>query len=886
MWTVADLVETVARRGDDPVLAMVRAESVEALSGRELADLARRLARGLREHDIGPGDPVFLIGPNSAPWVIVRLAAALIGAVPVAADDLSSEAEIATIVADSGARIAFASAAHAQHLRNVDTEFPLYKLDEGGVDDVAVWRDLLAAEPLMEQPALVADAPAMIVYTSGTTGAPKSFALTHANMAANVEALLGERVIGRTDRVLLPLPLHHVFPLLVGMLTTLATGATLVFPAAPTGPQIAAALRLAKVTVIVGVPRLYAALLGGVEARVAARGGVARALFNGLLAVSVAARRRGLRLGRRLFGRLHEQVGPDLRLMVSGGAKLESPVIWKLEGLGWEVLSGYGLAETGSMFTGNLPRRKRIGSEGRPLGAGEIRIAEPDGDGVGEIQLRGANVFAGYRNNQLANEAAFTADGWFRTGDLGTLDAEGFLTVTGRVKEQLVLGGGKKIMPEELERHYAAATYIHEIAVIERDGKLVALVVPDMAALHAAGMTRPEGAVRVALAERAQSLPAYQRVTGLALAREPLPRTRLGKYQRFLLPKLYDAILRGEARAAPKALSPEDQALVGMSPARDVWELLSSRYADKGITLDSNLALDLGLDSLEWMTVALELEARLKVQLTENMMAKAATVRDLIAVITAALDTESGSLPATAPNATGLDVEQWVRPTGPALVALGLLLYSLNWLTMRLMFRLRSAGQEHVPAEGPFVLIANHASDLDPPAIAAALSWWRLRRIYWAGDIGRLFQRGWQRMFARASHIFPVNERSPSSTLGNAKTILGRGRALVWFPESWRTPNGELQRFLPGIGLLLTERPVAVVPAYVEGSFEALPRTAKWPRPHAIHVRFGPPIPAETIRALSTEPEAVQRIVSLLESRVVELERHAKGPVSKAVHMD
>lgn len=885
MWNVADLVQTMAERGDNSVLTTVAGERLVEHSGAELADLVRRLAQGLRAAGLRDGDPVFMVGPNSVAWVVVRLAAALAGGVPVACDDQASKEEVAAIVADSGCRLAFAGAAHADHVRAAAGDCPLYLLEEVGKETAPSWRALLADGPLAEPPQLSPEAPALIVYTSGTTGAPKSFVLTHGNIAANVEVLLKERVITTADRVLLPLPLHHVFPLLVGMLTTLATGATLVFPAAATGPQIAAAIRLAQVTVIVGVPRLYTALLAGIEARVAARGTLARLLFHGLCAVSVTLHQRfGWRVGRRLFASLHRQVGLGLRLMVSGGAKLEESVVWKLEGLGWEVLSGYGLAETASMFTGNLPHRKRIGSEGRPL-TGEIRIAEPDSEEIGEIQLRGANVFAGYRNNPEANQAAFTADGWFRTGDLGALDADGFLYVTGRVKEQIVLGGGKKVMPEELERHYAASPYIQEIAVLEREGKLVALVLPNLPALRAAGITRPADAIRIALSERGHTLPSYQRVAGFALAREPLPRTRLGKYQRFRLPALYDAIQRGEVRARPQALSPEDQALVGSSPAREVWDFLKSRYADSGVTLESNLALDLGLDSLEWMTVALEIEARAKVQLTEEMIAGSATVRDLISAIVAAATQPIPGQPITgeataAALKPGLDVDHWLLPTGSALTILGLLLYGVNWLVMHGIFRLRAGGRQYIPADGPFVIVANHVSDLDPPALAAAMSWRRLRRLYWAGDVTRLFRSGLQRVFARAVHLFPVDERSPAVTLGNAKTILERGLGLVWFPESWRSPTGELQRFLPGIGLVLMEKPVTVVPAYIRGTFEAMPRNRRWPKPTAIRVIFGRPIPAEDVQKLTMEPDGAHRIVTLLHGTVAALEQASKGSYS------
>lgn len=886
MWNVADLVRTVAAQGDRPVLVTMADDVPQALGGRELADRVRRLARGLQLAGVKPGDTLILAGPNSLPWVVVRLAASLIGAVPAACDDQSSPADIAAIVKDSRARIAFASAAHLPAVRDAASVGSALYLLEDERGEVGSWRDLLADEPLADDlPPPAADAPAMIVYTSGTTGAPKSFVLTHGNIAANLEALLAERVITEHDRVLLPLPLHHVFPLLIGLLTTLASGATLVFPAAATGPQIAAALKLAQVTVIVGVPRLYAALLGGIEARVAARGGVARRLFQTLLALSVALRRRGLRVGRRLFDGLHRQVGP-VRLMVSGGAKLEAPIIWKLEGLGWEVLSGYGLAETASMFTGNLPGRKRIGSEGRPLGPGSIRIAEPDSEGTGEIQLRGANVFAGYRDNPEANRAAFSSDGWFRTGDLGSLDRDGFLFVTGRLKEQIVLGGGKKVMPEELERHYGASPYIQEVALLERDGKLVAIVLPDVAAVHAAGLTRPDDAVRIALGEGGQSLPAYERVAGFVLAREPLPRTRLGKYQRFRLPQLYDAIQRGEVRQKPKVLSPEDQALIAASPAREVWELLAARYDTKGISLDSNLALDLGLDSLEWMTVAIEIEARVKVRLTEDMLADAPTVRDLLAVITDAAAHPQGEAKTSTQNALAADLDKWLQPTGPGMLLLGLLLYSLNWLLMRGVFRLRANGVAHIPADGTFVLVANHVSDLDPPVLAASMSWHRLRRLYWSGDVNRLFTNGVQRVLARAMHIFPVDERSPASTLGNAKAVLDRGAALCWFPESWRSPTGELQRFLPGIGLILADRPVTVVPAYIKGAFEALPRTRHWPRLHPILVTFGKPIPASRIQALAREPDGAARIVSLLHDEVAALERSVQATISKTPALD
>src|SRR5690606_21261363 len=287
-------------------------------------------------------------------------------------------------------------------------------------------------------------------------------------------------------------------------------------------------------------------------------------MFRALLGLSRNARKLGIRLGPALFGSLHRQFGPSLRLLISGGARLNPNEMLQLEALGWEVLSGYGLAETASIFTGNRPGQKRFGSEGRPLGDGQIRIAKAEGDGAGggEIQRKGTSVFSGYRNNDEANAEAFTEDGWFRTGDLGHLDDHGSLYVTGRAKELIVLGGGKNVFPEEIEKVYAESPYIQEIAVLERQGALVALIRPEMTEIQKGGNLNVADVIRVAVAEQSQKLPSFERLAGFAIAREPLPRTRLGKYQRFLLPDLYEAALAGRDRPTPAEISAEDRALL------------------------------------------------------------------------------------------------------------------------------------------------------------------------------------------------------------------------------------------------------------------------------------------------------------------------------------
>lgn len=874
-WTVQNLLEAMTARGAAPAVITFDGDQAAHTSYAELADGARRLASGFVKAGIKPGAEIGIYAPNSVAWLVVRLAAGAAGAVAVAIDDLIAEAEAVELLTDCDCRWLFTTRAHAQSFaRFVPTlDAEILTLDDNPIDSEAGrksfrhWRDLLAKIPAA-LPFLDATAPTTLIFTSGTTGVPKAFTLSHENLAANVAALTAEQLIGDSDRVLLPLPLHHVYPLVVGMLTTLAASAALVLPEAVTGPRIVHALHKGRVTTIVGVPRLYTALLTNLQDRVTDAGRLAALSYRCALAVTAGVQRMTrLRVGRLVFRPLHRRFAPELRLMACGGAHLDVEVARRLELLGWHVYNGYGLAETSAMFTANLPGRQRIGSEGRPLPGREIRIASPDREGVGEIELRGVSIFTNYRNNPTANATSFTADGWFRTGDRGWLDDKGYLYVTGRSKELIVLGGGKNIYPEDVEQTYGAKAVVAEIAILEHAGRLVALVRPNVDEIRAGGLLSVEDSIRVALAEAGQKLPSYERLAGYALTNQPLPRTRLGKYRRFLLPGLYNQAINGAIAAETEPFSAEDKSLIASPIASNVWDWLNARFPDRPISPATSLQLDLGIDSLEWLRLSLDLSDRFKVELDEGDIADVVTVRDLLQRVVRRTE----QAPTFQRTPITSDPFSYIAPTTPALTLLGVIVYGLGWCVMRALFRLSIRGAEHIPATGPAVVVANHASYLDALVIGAALPAKRARHTFWGGAVPILFQSWLSRLFCRAAHVFPVDERTPKTTLEIGGAILSRDDALVWFPEAWRTPTGELQEFRTGIGTLLTMHPALVVPARVEGTFAALPRSRRWPRLRPLAVSFAPPVDVSTLAREGVGTTDEVRIANALHDRVAAL---------------
>ena len=885
--TLGSVIEGLSAGGGRPALVAFGEQGVEIWSYRELAERVRFLARGLRGVGVERGDHVAILCGNRPEWVAACLAVISAGAVVVPVDVQTGDDALGHVLKDSDAGHVFTTADQAGRLEKLENSVPskVILLDVGE-EDGRSWRRLPAGGD-EDLPLLRADDGAALFYTSGTTGTAKGVPLSHANLAFQIEGLLGAGLVSGDDRVLLPLPLHHVYPFVMGMLTPLAAGLPIVLPQSLTGPHLTRALREGEATLIVGVPRLYAALYSGIEEKIGSAGPLTAALFrNGLNLFDRVRRLTGLNPGRIALRPLRRRFGPRLRVLASGGAALDPELASRLEGLGWRIAIGYGLTETSPLLALNPPDGEKLGSVGRPVPGVEISI-DPDvvgeeGDrsggprGEGEILARGPNVFSGYRNRPEETGKVFR-EGWFRTGDLGYFDAGGYLYVTGRVSTLIVTPGGKNVQPETVERAYVEHPVIREIGVLQRDGRLAAVVVPEPEGVVAEKDLN--GAVREAIEESSRRLPSYQRISDYAISREPLEYTRLGKLRRHVLENRYekaksDAEARDELPAGPVAvdeMSEEDRALLRNPAVGGVWSLLAERFPDIRLTPDTSPQLDLGIDSLGWVSITLEIGERTGVELGEAAIGRIDTVRDLLREVASGTGRTTHHVSPLERPEEVLDEEQlrWLRPLGRIASAVAGGLFLFNRAIMRGLFRLRAEGLENLPEGGQFIVAPNHVSYLDAFVVAAALPRDVRRRTYWAGWTGAAFGNPLTRLVSRLAQVVPVDpDRAGLSSLAFGAAVLGRGRNLVWFAEGERSRTGDLQPFKPGVGMILDHHPVPVVPVFIRGTYAAMPRGEFLRRFEKVSVTFGEPFDPG---GPDGNAETREQVVEALRGRVLEL---------------
>lgn len=874
MKTWQQLPDKLAEADDSAVLTSLSDRGKVSVSGKELADQSESLAAGLAKEGIKAGDPVAVIGANSADWVIACLAVLRCGAVCVPMDAQFSDEQLRHVLNLSQPKLAFVSQRIAGRIENLSLDNPprCLCLEK---DTKPYWRHYIS-DKQHDFPERKPNDVALIFFTSGTTGPPKGVPLTHRNLMHQLDVFRGLQLADADDQMLMPLPLHHVYPFTVGLLVPLALGVAILFPAGLSSAQLSSALQEQPVTLILGLPRLYRALIAGIEYRIARLRWLLRLPVQGAVTLSLALRSRfGIRAGRWFLWPLHRRLAPELRMLVSGGAPLSPELALRLEGYGWQVGSGYGLTETSPLLTLNPPRSRQLKGVGKPVKGVEIRI-ENKQDGFGEVLAKGPNVFAGYLNDPDKTEAAFTEDGWYQTGDRGRLDSEGRLHLAGRFSTLIVTESGENIQPDEVEDAYAQHPAIKEIGVLERDHKLVGVVVPDPGGV----VGDVKAALADALEEQARTLPSYQRLSGYEISRGKLPRTRLGKIRREKLEEQYDALREGEADDSAGAVPVEemkkdDQALLEDEAAYSVWNMLGKRYANRKLSPDSSFAYDLGVDSLGWLELGFEIEEASGVKLRDSDIEQIETVRDLLQIVAEKTPDKSHTAdadPMQRPEKVLSEKQQrWLRPLSPFLRHVAACGYHINRALFKLYFQLGVTGKARLPDEGGCLIIPNHASYLDPPALAAALDNKTLLRTHWAGAQEIITSNALLRFVARAARVVPVSPRAGARvSLAYGATILNAGNPLVWFPEGRMARSGKLQPFQPGAAMLAAHFRVPLIPVTIEGSHHALPPGRWWPRPRKIKVCFGEALDANQLAKEGDGEKAYQRINDALHRRLRE----------------
>jgi long-chain acyl-CoA synthetase len=840
-------------------------ETWDSITYGRFAEMAGSAAERLYGLGIAPGARVVVIGESSPSWCAAYLGTLMAGAIAVPIDPRLTPDEVRNLVDDSGARAVLAgrtaAATVARALEGRDIP----------VADFASFAQPLRGKVPEATPRATGsedDDLASLLYTSGTTGAPKAVMLTHENFLGDAEALAATGLLTGDDGVLAVLPLHHTYAFTITLLYPLLVGASITYPRALKGPDIVNAARATGGTVLVGVPQVLEMMRNRIRDRLAGLPAPARIFMRALIALARLVRgATGLNLIRLA---IRNPMGPQFRFIASGGARLAPDVMRDLESYGFTVLEGYGLTETSPVLTFTPLGRRKPGSVGVAISSAEIRIDSPDAaTGEGEVLARGPMVMKGYA--RLPEETAQAlAGGWFHTGDMGRIDDEGYLFITGRKKEIIVLGSGKNVYPEEVEARFTGLPLVAELCVVERRGALHLVIVPDFDRARSERIANIRETLKWEINALAGGLPPQMRPTGFTLLQAPLPRTPLGKLRRFMIARLAE----GEQRAeAPEPAAPEKWSETGAL----VRETLARHIADDTPVLPgSSLELDLGLDSLKRIEVHVSLEEALGRRLSDQALADVQTVRELVEAIEegrAWAEETSG-----AGGASGIEAMLLREPSPEELRQAGLesghaafVLATVALLRayFRLRHGLRTLGAERIP-DSPFIVVANHASYYDAFCLAAALPRRVLPHVYTQGA-SKFFDGPLSSRLARAGHVIPID---PDASLGGALRlsahVLRTGRSLMIFPEGGRSSDGGLMPFMKGIGILARAFGVPIVPARIRGAYEAWPRDRRFPKGGPISVSFGAPVgPGDWPVADTGDP--AQALADLVRARIAEL---------------
>jgi len=812
----------------------------------EVFDRVEIYANALTAAGVKRGDRVAFVSESCPEWTIAFLAVCKLHCTAALIDASMAAAELEEFITRSDVRAAFFSPKTAGKFQEKPSFlFPVFNVLDATVLSgyaATVSADLPATPDGDEDIAC-------IIFSSGTTRKAAGIMHCHESLIKTTQMTLEIQHLTSEERFLGVLPNSHIYGVICLVLGPALSGSAVHYIESISAQAVLDAFAEYHPTVLPGVPKMYELFMTQILRKINSKA-FTRVMFKTFFPICLKKRRKnGSLLGKKLFKSIHEGFGGSLNFLCSAGAPLSKEVADFYYGTGFNILITYGASETNIPTVGNRPEDIQTDSCGVPYPPISLQFSD-----AGELMIRSPFMMKGYFRDAEATETAFTPDGWFMTGDLGYKDENGYVHITGRTKENIVLANGKKMTPDDVEEKYTDLPGVKEFVVCgvpHEDADyddIHAFIVPETTAKERLD------AISAAIREKSAQIAQYMRVAKTHFVAE-IPRTSLQKPKRYLLKQQALEEQSGKAETALPAATEAGDDMLGK-----VTEVVA-RVANtdvSAVTPDTKIFSELAIDSLSSINLALELEDLYHINI-ESDYHDDMTVSDIVAVL---------QNQGTKTDASGQEDISYPQEKNTS----DYLSYAFFRNAARFVYKLRVRNFDNVPKNTGFIICANHVSKIDYLYIASAFSKERFLKLCCMAKKELFRKDPFSRKLIKAAGMVPVDRSGINmKTMNSLCEKLHENWGVIVHPEGTRSADGIFREMKSGACVLAIDAGVPIVPVYVKGAYEILPKDRKMLRffdwkhfkKFKIDVNFGKPISSDGKDVQALKNEVQDAILSL-----------------------
>lgn len=795
------ILENCAQKNSEKsALKMRMSFRTKTLSYNEVYNLAKKVSLFLKENDIHKGDKVLVCAPNSPYWICIYWGCLLRGAIIVPLNIQTSQYVIQKIADQTEAKIIFKHLFFRYELSSEIKQFFIEHLVDL-IQDLNI-NDFQTTEIFPED--LV-----QIMYTSGTTGDPKGVMLTHHNLYSNLQTISQIIKVNVNDRILSILPLSHIYEQTIGFLLPYSKGVEIVY--AHSYAAIRQLIGENKITKMIAVPEFLQLIMGRIEAEIEIKNRMQ--LLKNLRKISLKINNKFI--SRILFYPILKSLG-KLNTIASGGAPLDPELETNWLAMGIDILQGYGLTETSAVISSNTPGDIKVGSVGKPIPNVQVKIADDK-----EILVKGPNVFVGYYKNEEKTKEVFTHDDWFKTGDLGEFDAEGYLYIKGRKKYMIKGPGGQNVYPEDIEIELNKINGVVDSCVLGFERKS-GLEIHAVILMNSSQKLDPQEIVT----QVNNNLSSYQHINAWTIwPAIDFPRTPTRKIKKEEVRKFLNC-------QKENAVKKENQT---SSRLMQILAHITSVDISK-INNETKIVPDLQLDSLRRVELVSWIEEDLESVIDETDITPKTTVADLEEMIKINKSVKSNN-----------KLRTWTF--SPWLFPIKWILQNFVLLITRFFVKINVEGLQNLNnLQFPVIFMPNHISYIDALVLELAMPKKIRKTLSFAAARDVLYDqyKNYALFIEIAFNSFPIQRGEHENIkqgLDNIGQMLDLGYSVVLFPEGRMSKTGTLQDLRRGAGLIATEMDAWIVPVKIIGTNDIVPYDKVFfTKQGSVTVRLGKPI--------------------------------------------